>query len=381
VAYPLSWSSAHEALDVIEKALRLSADEGDPFIQARTRAACLVRRIWIGGWNADDANECRKALAEVRRGGDDMVVALHVIECAFIDFCSSAYRTARQEVLRARATLMARHDDDFYPSYGAWMSEFHMPWSLLLLGEWGEALKEIEAGIALARRNGDPYREQTLRLYGAWLQLHAMDFNGVRDLCASILPAFSDPRSTPWRRLCRVLAAGAAAALGEHESALETLRAVQRDMAQHGVIHDWYCRLVLHSILTDLLLAKGDLGSAREAGEAFLAITGATAERTWQALAWEANARIALASLDSRRAQECIAEGLSTMNGFEVPLAAWRVHATAAELSKRLGDTESAKHHHELGRETVLRLANSFELEDPLRARFLSASSVSSLLA
>jgi DNA-binding winged helix-turn-helix (wHTH) protein len=381
VAYPLSWRSAHEALDVIERALQLSADERDPLTRARTRAACLVRRIWIGGWNADDANECRQALTEVRRSGDQVVVALHVMECAFVDFCSSAYRTARQEVLGARATLMELDNDYFYPSYGTWMSEFHMPWSLLLLGEWGEALNEIDAGIALARRNGDPYREQTLYLYRAWLQLHAMDFNGVRDICASILPTFSDPRSTPWRRLCRVLAAGAEAGLGMYESALEDLLAVQRDMAQHAVIHDWYCRLVLQSVLTDLLLAKGDLGSAREAGEAFLAITGATAERTWQALAWEANARIAIASLDPRRAEECIAEGLSTMNGFDVPLAAWRVHATAAELSEQLGDTETAKHQRELGRATVLRLGNSLGPEDSLRARFLSTPSVSSLLA
>jgi hypothetical protein len=380
VAYPLSWSTAQGALDVIDRA-HLSAQDPDPLTRARTRAACLVRRIWIDGWNAKDAQECRKALAEVRRSGDPLVVALHVVECAFLDFCSSAYRTAREEVLEARATLMGWHDDYFYPSYGTWMSEFHMPWSLLLLGEWGEALKELEAGVALARRNGDPYREQTLYLYRAWLQLHAMDFNGVRAICASILPAFGDPTSTPWRRLCRVLAAGAEAALGNHESALEDLLAVQRDMAQHAVIHDWYCRLVLHSVLTDLLLAKGDLARAREAGETFLAITGATAERTWQALAWEANARIALASLDSRRAQECVAEGLSAMNGFDVPLAAWRVHATAAELSERLGDTETAKHHHELGRATVLGLASSLGPEDSLRARFLSTPSVAGVLA
>ena len=381
VAYPMSWSSAHEALDVIERALHLSADERDPLTRARTRAACLVRRIWIGGWNDDDANECRKALAEIRDSGDPLVVALHVVECAFIDFCSSAYRTARQDVLESRATLMEWHDDYFYPSYGTWMSEFHMPWSLLLLGEWGEALTELDAAIVLARRNSDPYREQTLYLYRAWLQLHAMDFNGVRDICASILPAFGDPRSTPWRRLCRVLAAGAQAALGGYEPALEDLLAVQRDMARHAVIHDWYCRLILQSLLTDLLLAKGDLVRASEAGEEFLAITGATAERTWRSLAWEANARIALASFDLRRAQECVAGGLSTMSGFDVPLAAWRVHATAAELSERLGDTATAKHHRQLGRTTVLRLASSFGPDDSLRTRFLSTPSVSALLA
>jgi hypothetical protein len=50
----------------------------------------------------------------------------------------------------------------------------------------------------------------------------------------------------------------------------------------------------------------------------------ATAERSWQVLAWEANARIAMAQLDLDRARDCIAKGLSTMEGFEVPLAAWR---------------------------------------------------------
>jgi len=34
------------------------------------------------------------------------------------------------------------------------------------------------------------------------------------------------------------------------------------------------------------------------------------------------------------RAQECIAKRLSAMEGFEVPLAAWRVHATAARGSQ-----------------------------------------------
>ena len=156
---------------------------------------------------------------------------------------------------------------------------------------------------------------------------------------------------------------------------------MQRDIAQHAVIHDWYSRLVLQSVLTDVLLAKGDLARAREAGEVFLAITGATAEHTWRALAWDANARIALASVDLARAQECIGEGLSTMNGFEVRLAAWRVHATAAELSDRLGDIATAKHHRELSRAVVLELASSLRAEDSLRARFLSTPSVAGILA
>jgi hypothetical protein len=49
------------------------------------------------------------------------------------------------------------------------------------------------------------------------------------------------------------------------------------------------------------------------------------------------------------------------MDGFEVPLAAWRVRATAAELSERRADMGAP--------------------EDPLRETFLSASSISKVLA
>jgi len=63
----------------------------------------------------------------------------------------------------------------------------------------------------------------------------------------------------------------------------------------------------------------------------------ATAEHTWQGLAWEMNARVAMAELDMTRAHDCVANGLSAMEGFEVPLAAWRVHATAFELYQNSG--------------------------------------------
>src|SRR5260221_542361 len=80
----------------------------------------------------------------------------------------------------------------------------------------------------------------------------------------------------------------------------------QREMDRHTVIHDWYWRNVLQAALTDLRLAQGDLPRAAEEGEAFLRVACATPERTWQALAWEANARIALAASELERARDCI---------------------------------------------------------------------------
>jgi hypothetical protein len=92
--------------------------------------------------------------------------------------------------------------------------------------------------------------------------------------------------------------------------------------------------------------------------------------------AWEANARVALAELDAPRAQECIAKAWSTMEGFEVPLASWRVHATAFEFYRSAGDRDSAERYRALSRETIMKLANSLPTEEPLRHIFLSSPMV-----
>jgi hypothetical protein len=65
------------------------------------------------------------------------------------------------------------------------------------------------------------------------------------------------------------------------------------------------CTGVCHSNLLPqtFWLAKGDPAQARPQAESFLKIALATAEHTYQALAWEVNARVAIAELDLTRAQ------------------------------------------------------------------------------
>ena len=105
-----------------------------------------------------------------------------------------------------------------------------------------------------------------------------------------------------------------------------------------------------------------------------------TEERTWQGLAWEINARVALVNRDDARARDCIARGVSTIQGFQVPLAAWKVHATAAHIEEESGNLESARSHLDLSRVTIMQLANSMEQQEPLREVFLSAPAVARVL-
>jgi hypothetical protein len=160
----------------------------------------------------------------------------------------------------------------------------------------------------------------------------------------------------------------------------ENLLAGRAIMDRSAVIFTWVWQLPLESALTELWLAKGDLAQARPQAERLLKIALASAEHTWRALAWEVNARVAMAELDLTRAQDCIAKGLSAMEGFEVPLATWRVHAPAFELHQNSGDRDLAERHLALSRETVMKLANSLPTEEPLRQTYLSAPVVRKIL-
>jgi hypothetical protein len=151
-------------------------------------------------------------------------------------------------------------------------------------------------------------------------------------------------------------------------------------MDQHPMMADWYFRMPLQFAVTEASLSKGDFEMAREEAEQFLTVTLDNEERTFRALAFEANARVAIAEQDLNRAQDFIAKAMESIEGFEVPLAHWRVHGTAAELHRALGNRELAEHHRESSSATIMKLANSLPAYEPLRKTFLSAPLVRKIL-
>jgi hypothetical protein len=381
MAYPVAWRSAKRGTEVIEQALRLADQETDPLTRARFRAQCFVRRIWTRGWDTEDAAGCRDALEEIRVRGPRDVVAAHVVDCSFVDFCSSQYRKVSRDAAESLAVLGGGNDDDLNTGYARWLSEFTVPWSLLLVGEWGETLRELDRSMVRARKNGERYRAHTLRLYRAWVQLHAMDCDAAAETCEAVLPGFQDRASTPWRRLCLTIYGAAEAGRNKRPHAHELLRAARDEMNGRAVIHDWYCRLLLQWALANLWIAQGDVTRAREESNELLWLTRATAERTWQGLAWEVSARVAAASGEAPRAARCAARGLAAIEGYEAPLARWPLHATAARLAAANGEVGDAERHIEAARATILALAASLEGQEFLRKTFLMAPSVAYAMA
>jgi hypothetical protein len=382
MAYPLAWISSDGAVDVINQALRLGDTQQDPLMRARTRARCMVRRIMTRGWQAEDADDCREALTDIRRLGTREDVAWDTIDSAWVDLFSTGYRKAYRDTVESLAVLRAAGDQHSHLNYTAAhrLCEYIGSWSLMLLGEWGAALRGFDAAMALAERNADRFGGGTLRLLRCLAQVMGLDFAGARAGCASVSPGCDQSTSTFPRHFWLTVEGAVAAGLGEQEHALEVLLKVGEEMDRQPQLLDWYWRLLRGWTLAGLRLSRGELEQAHKEGKLLLENACATAERTWQGLAWDVNARTALASDDQEMARDHIERGLMAIDGVEAPIAAWQVHATAAEVFDALGETSRAQSHRTTSRDAILRLAASFDSQEPSRQIFLASPAIAQRL-
>jgi hypothetical protein len=381
----LSFTSAERCLEVVQRALPLSAEQ-DPVIRRHTRTACAFRRLSVSGWNDQDAREIRAGIAQLGASQDLPARDSDLLEASQHYWESGEYREGRRLALEVRAKRLEPGTNPIEYERAGFLAALN----LVFLGEWGDALNEFAAGIAGACKNANDRHTLRVRIQQAWLHLHALDFKGVRVICDSALAPLRNPalRTTSGQpigypaqlRRALILSGSASAGLGDYASALEDLSTAESEMDQQTVFLDWYWRMPLAAGLTELWLRTGDRLRAQQEAERFLNMALITTERTWQGLAWETNARVALANRDHARARECIGQAVSTVQGFEVPLAAWQVHATAAHIEEEAGNPESARAHRGLSRATILRLANSLPEREPLRKIFLSAPAVARAL-
>jgi hypothetical protein len=125
---------------------------------------------------------------------------------------------------------------------------------------------------------------------------------------------------------------------------------------------------------------NGNLTQAREEANAYWNLALSTDDYTYRALSAEVNARVALAQGEMSSAQEFIARGIHAVEGRDVPLATWRVHATAASLFETAGQIVLAQRHRQMARIEILALADSLGARHMLRAKFVSAPAVAGLL-
>lgn len=142
--------------------------------------------------------------------------------CSTIASSSGGHRhTVRRTGTRSRAWRCWSKADTEPPYLDTtyWQSHAVIPWGLWLLGEWGEVLREIKVAVTMLEKNGDDRAAQMLRLFQAWVHLHAMDFAGVRAICEAVFSWLGEPSATSTLRICQVLAGAAETGLEQREAA------------------------------------------------------------------------------------------------------------------------------------------------------------------
>ena len=368
-----SWSDSKRGLELFDRADRLSARQGDPLARANARVWIIFHRMFYGRSSATEAAEFRSAILQLRDAG--RLTGRHLVQYAHILCRCSEFREARRYALQALALLTEKSPANPCADMLQITVAYVLFDAALGLGELGEALRVVEATVAALAKNDNDVYTHGIKYWRALVSLTAMDFEGAVMICQASARALGDQSYPLATHQQLTLTAAAEVALGHYEQALEQLSLA----ARHGMPYEF--TFLFESTRTELCLAKGELAQAFTQGQRLLELALGMPERTSQALAWEANARIALAKGDLAHAEQCIANASAAMEGFETPLAAWQVHATAAALCDRIGNGASGERHRQLSRATILRIADSLPPEAPLRETFLSAPPVAQLLA
>jgi hypothetical protein len=99
------------------------------------------------------------------------------------------------------------------------------------------------------------------------------------------------------------------------------------------------------------------------------------------ALVWELRSRCAMAGGRLDDAEEYVRSGLAALQTVEVPLAAWRVQATAWQVQSRLNKMVAAEGHRRSAEAVLRRLADSLEGCDALQRSLLESRALQELSA
>jgi tetratricopeptide (TPR) repeat protein len=247
------------------------------------------------------------------------------------------------------------------------------------MGQLGELVVTLRTLIDAAEKNGNKLWFCAFSGMEAWVRTLAFDYQGARKLCDTVLPMCTgNPGRTP--RAVTLLSAGdAAAGLGNNQEAVRCFSEV-KSMTNEQFYMYWYWRMRSSLGLARTWLESGNTANARREADCFLQTVLSTADPNMQALAWEMKTRVAIAEKDWPFAEESIQAALAVLEKREVPMSAWRVHATASELYRLQKKDESAERHRAQAEAGIYTLARSFSEQEQLCAIFLAADPVRRIL-
>jgi DNA-binding winged helix-turn-helix (wHTH) protein/tetratricopeptide (TPR) repeat protein len=371
--YPLGFTNPDQGLAAMDQALQMSITVGDPLLSARAQMLSSSCRLVFDAWRHKDAELCASAHQALQRLDSSATDPYQQIAYAHVLALQGNYPDALQ--IFEAGISRTDHAIRLIPHFGALSGKTI---ALLRRGELGEVLRITQAGRELADEN--LARSWLLSFREAWLRILAFDYEGALRICETI--SMASARYHPAQpQIISLIAAGyMAIERREYSRAIELFEQVHDpDLATKFFLH-WMWRMTAQLESGNVWLLCGQILKARVASDKFLESALSTADPHLQALAWDLKTRVAMAENDFARAREHIQNAFAILEKSEIPIAAWQTYATAWQLSESAKEQKAAEAYRERAESCILKIANSFEPDEPLRKSFLNAAPVCRIL-
>jgi DNA-binding winged helix-turn-helix (wHTH) protein/tetratricopeptide (TPR) repeat protein len=358
----------------VEQAASLSATLDDPLLHARTELLAAGVRLTYDTWRMKDWDICAAANDKINRLSDAGPAAFDRVAWAQLQVLRGEYAQALKN-LEAGVPKDRESASIMVPMFALSVKTL----ALLYTGRLGELMLLLRAGQEIAEKNGN---EPWLFVFReAWLRTAVLDFVGARELCKRMAATGT---AAYWRGPSQCIdgvASGyTALEQGKYKEASQSFDKVLDFNKTPKFFLHWVWRVHAELGLGNVALASGNLGKARGAADGFLRSALATAEPNLHALAWDFDARVAMAEKDWRGADDKIDKGIAVLKQFEIPVTAWRLHATRSDLCRHSKNEIAEEAYRARAEAIILDLANSFASDDPLRDTFLAAVPVRRIL-
>jgi DNA-binding winged helix-turn-helix (wHTH) protein/tetratricopeptide (TPR) repeat protein len=361
-------SDNQRCIQILNRAIELAPQILDPGLRTRELATSHINRIVLRGWSKVDEAECRKWIDQARPQISSRELAPLLLQFSWVLVHLSRYREALAVAEEALANF-----DTYYRGQRNSLGYIAKQLALEFLGEWGRALQWSEELAALMNKTGYPARAASFMMIRTRIYIHADDLASSQSFLESVLPLCIESKLVPLIRSCQAWIALTSARLGNVGPAMDLLVMLDEDLSRLPLPADITFRPALEWAFVEAFLAAGDMTMADLHHRRWVTAAERIGEVTLQGLAWEAGARIALAKNDAIDARRCLSSAFLAIEGYEAPLAAWKIHASAAEAGDLLGDNAVADNHRRVSAAIVLALAQSLPEMDPTRNALLSS--------
>ena len=353
------------SLALAEQALTKSRAIDDAAFGALVQGNVANLNLMLRGWRTEDAEFCRQAVKLIAESQDLAMLMRRCSMESVLEFLRSDYPACCAATKRGRELAHVIGDVYLFVIYNT-IEAF----ALLYLGKWGDARQNVADALAIAERNANVQAGALCRLTAGWLHAEVQDFESAARYGEEALNATVG--ANPFNFFIgRNLLVRAHVGLGNLPVARQHLDAIERRMETDGVAMESLITPQYFLNCCEYWLAAGDMGQAQQAAARLHEATAIAPDRTFLALSHSLMAKVAIAAGDLQEARAQLPRAIAIVRNAGLPVAAWRVYATAASFYESIGDTNKAVEYRARFDGVVQSLAKSLAPDDPLRAAAL----------